>query len=327
MAPFRRQSVPVPTVDRTMGDPGAARLLADVERRDWRAVHEFLRGVEDPGALDFYVGLISRSKGVQAWAGEWAEAEPRSHLPMLVRGAHAIDWAWMARGAKWASKTSRAQFQIFLRRLRFAHDYLTEAAARNPHDPTAWSELIVCGVGMGLGVEEAQRRFREAVARSRWHLGAHAGLFMQLCRKWGGSDELMHGFAVDTAASAPPETGLAVLVADAHIERWLYLGREGGKSQEHLLRPDTRAELHAAADRSVRHPAYRGRLGWQSDHNRLAMPFWLADEFDAAAEMFDVLGDQVTTSPWMYFGGEPGEHFVRARAECYRRRTAPALPR
>ena len=85
-----------------------------------------------------------------------------------------------------------------------AHEYLTEAAVRNPQDPTAWSELIVCAVGMGLGVDEAQRRFREAVARYPWHRGAHAGLFMQLCQKWGGSDELMHRFAEETAATAPP---------------------------------------------------------------------------------------------------------------------------
>ncbi|GAA3381818.1 DUF4034 domain-containing protein [Cryptosporangium minutisporangium] len=326
MAPFRRQSRPIPAVDPTLGDPAAARLLADMERRDWRAVHEFLRVVDDPDALSFYVGLASRAKGVQAWAGEWADAEPRSHLPMLVRGAHAIDWAWLARGNKWAKNTSTAQFRIFERRLRFAHEYLVEAIARNPHDPTAWAELIVCGVGMGLGVQEAQRRFGEAVARHRWHLGAHSGLFMQLCLKWGGSDELMHRFALETAATAPPETGLAGLIADAHLERWLYLTRdEDGRA--HLRRPDTRAELHAAADRSVRHPAYRPRLGWQVDHNRLAMAFWLAEEYDAAAELFDVLGDQVTAWPWRYLGSTPGETFARARDESYRRRTAAVSPR
>src|SRR5690349_4377743 len=110
MAPFRREARPIPTVDPTMGDPAAARLLGDVARRDWRAVHEFLRVVEDPDALSFYVALCSKARGVQAWAGEWAAAEPRSHLPMLVRGAHAIDWAWMARGTAWAENTSATQF-------------------------------------------------------------------------------------------------------------------------------------------------------------------------------------------------------------------------
>ncbi|MGH3390006.1 MAG: hypothetical protein ACRDOO_14140, partial [Actinomadura sp.] len=257
---FRREPSDIPTLDPALGDPAAARLLADLERRDWRAAHEFLRAVDDPDDLQFYVSLSSRTQGLQAWIGEWADAEPRSHLPMLVRGAHAVEWAWMARGAAWAKDTSAAQFRIFERRLRLAHQCLTEATARNPHDPTAWSELIVCGVGMGLGLDEAGRRFREAVARYRWHIGAHDGLFMQLCRKWGGSDELMHRFAAETAAAAPPHTGLAVLVANAHVQRWLFIERDAG-GLEHLRRPETRADLHAAADRSVRHPAYRRRPG------------------------------------------------------------------
>ena len=326
MWPFRRESKDIPTLDGTFGDPTAALLLADLERRDWRAVHELLRAADDPDELQLYVSLCSRTKGLQAWIGEWADAEPHSNLPMLVRGAHAVDWAWLARGGALAKDTAAAQFRIFERRLRLAHEYLTEAAVRDPYDPTAWSELIVCGVGMGLGVDEAWRRFGEAVSRQRWHLGAHAGLFMQLCQKWGGSHELMHRFAEETAATAPPASGLAVLVAEAHLERWLFINRDGD-GLAHLRRPETRADLHAAADRSVRHPAYRRRLGWQRDHNLLAMPFWLADEYDAAAEMFDVLGDQVTTWPWNYLVGTPAEAFARARDDTYRKRTAAVSPR
>jgi hypothetical protein len=321
MWPFRRESKDVPTLDPALGDPAGARLLADLQRRDWRAVHELLSAVDDPDDLHFYVSLISPAKGLQAWIGEWADAMPRSYLPMLVRGAHAVEWAWLARGMALAKDTSAAQFRIFQRRLRLADECLTEAAARNPDDPTAWSELIVCGVGMGLGVDEASRRFREAVARHRWHIDAHAGLFMQLCRKWGGSDELLHRFAAETAETAPPDTGLAVLVADAHVECWLFINRDGG-GRDHMRRPETRADLHSAADRSVRHSGYRRRLGWQSDHNLLAMSFWLAEEYDAAAEMFDVLGDQVTTWPWNYLGGTPAQAGARVRDDTYRKRTA-----
>ena len=323
MGPFRRESPHIPILDPTLGDPAAARLLDDLRRRDWRALHEFLRAVDDPDDLAFYIGLCSRTKGLQAWVGEWADAEPRSNLPMLVRGAHAIEWAWLARGTALARDTSVAQFRIFQRRLRLADGYLTEAANRDPHDPTAWSELIVCAVGMGLGLEETQRRFGEAVARHRWHVGAHGRLFMQLCAKWGGSDELMHRFAEETAVAAPPATGLAVLVAEAHVERWLVINR-GGDGREYLRRPETLADLHTAAGRSVRHPAYRRRLGWQRDHNMLALPFWLAGAYDAAAELFDVLGDQVTAWPWSYLGGTPVAAFARARDDTYRRRTAGA---
>jgi hypothetical protein len=86
---------------------------------------------------------------LQAWIGDWPDAEPRSYLPMLSRGVHAVDWAWVAPGTALAKDTSAARFPIFRRRLRSAHEYLTVAAARNAHDPTAWSELIVCGSAWG----------------------------------------------------------------------------------------------------------------------------------------------------------------------------------
>ena len=323
---FRRESEDVPTYDPALGDPAATRLLADLERRDWRAVNEFLRTVTDPNDLHFYVGLCSARKGLQAWVGEWADAEPRSYLPMVVRGAHAVSWAWKARGTALAKDTSEAQFRMFLRRLRLAHECLTEAIQRNPDDPIAWSELIICGVGMGLGVEQAQGRFREAVARHQWHINAYHSLFKQLCPKWGGSEELMHGFAEQAAAAPPPATGLAVLVSDAHVERWQYASGDA-EAVAHIRRPETRADLHSAANRSVRHPDYRRRLGWQYDYNALAMAFWLAQEYDAATEMFDVLGDQLTTRPWYYLAGTPAEAFVRARRVAYEKSTAAASPR
>jgi hypothetical protein len=234
MWPSRRESKNIPTLDPTLGDSAAARLLADLGRRDWRAVHELLRTVDDPDDLQFYVDLTSRTPGLQAWIGQWSDAEPHSYLPMLVRGAHAVDWAWLARGTALAKDTSATQFGIFVRRLRIAQECLSEAAARNPHDPTAWSELIVCGVGMSLGID-------------------------------------------------------------------------------------------AAANQSVRHPAYRRRLGWQRDHNTFAMAFWMAEEYDAAAEMFDVLGDQVTAKPWRYLAGPPAKAFALARDAAYRRRSAAVI--
>src|SRR2546430_15628052 len=114
----------------------------------------------------------------------------------------------------------------------------------------------------------------------------------------------MHVCPEEPAATPPPPPGRAVLVADAPVERWLFISRDGD-GRSHLRRPETRADLHAAADRSVRHPAYRRRLGWQRDHNTFALPFWVAQEDDAAAEMFDVLRAQVTTWPWSYLVGTP----------------------
>lgn len=320
MWPRRSQNkVTVPSIDPAAGDPAGAALIASLRGRDWRAAHDFLSTVGDPDDLGFYLGLAATTPGLQAWIHEWIDAAPRSNLPVLVRGVHAVDWAWQARGAARADSTSAARFRMFAQRLRLADDCLREAAARDPGDPNAWASLIITGVGQGLGVAEATRRFNEATARYRWHGPAHDGLFMQLCAKWGGSHEQMHQFAGTTAAAAPPGSPLGVLAAEAHLERWLDL--PDGDDRAYLRRPEVMADLFATADRTVRHPAYRRRPGWPAAHNTFAMLFWLADQHDAAADQFDEVGDLVTRQPWQYLSSSYAERFATARADAYSRRT------
>lgn len=316
MWPFRRTGS-VPAVDPALGDPGAAQLRADLTKRDWRAAHEFLRTVDHPDDVVFYLNVASEVPGVQAWITEWIDGEPKSTLPLLVRGAHAIEWAWQARGTAFAKDTSQAQFQMFARRLKLAEDCLNEAVERDRDDPTGWALLITTAMGRGLGVNEARRRFAEAIARHRWHVGAHLRLLTQLKAKWGGSHDEMHQFADGTVAGAPPGSPLGMLVVEAHLERWL--GLPAGEDVAHLRQPEVRAALHQAADRSVRHPAYQRRPGWPAAYNRFAMAFWVAGEYDAAAGQFDAIGDLITEWPWDCLNDGP-RAFVKARSECYAKR-------
>lgn len=323
MALFKRrnrQPADIPTHDPTHGDPVAATLLSDLGNRDWRAVRDLLGSIRNPDDLHHYLGFCNDHLGVQAWIEDWIEAEPQSYLPFLVGGSHAIRWAWLGRGTKLAKDTLPAQFQLFQRRLRKAHALLVAAIERNPDDATAWAQLITCGMGMGLGLDEARHRFAEATARHRWHIGAHHALHTQLLAKWGGSHELSLEFAEATAASAPPSSGLATLVAISHVEHWV---RGDDETENHMTRPETVAALHAAADRSVRHPDYRPRPGWQDDFNAFAMVFWQADQPDAAAQMFDRIGDQVTEYPWSTFYSSYPTRFAHARDESLQLRTTP----
>ena len=79
MWPFRRSAKnDVPTLDPALGDPAAATLRAHLANRNWRPVHDFLRTVDDPDDFAFYVDMAAEVTGLQAWIGEWIEAEPRS---------------------------------------------------------------------------------------------------------------------------------------------------------------------------------------------------------------------------------------------------------
>lgn len=317
MWPFRRSGSP--TIDPAKGDPVAARLIAASKQGDWRTLREVLAGVEHPDDHTFYVRSAAYVSGVEGWIDEWVAAEPRSALPLLVKGAHAIDWAWEARGAGRANTVSQEAFKLFFQRLKLAEDCLDEVTERDPDSATPWAFLVVLGRGRQLGVDETRRRFKETTRRHPWHLEAHDQMLQQLCRKWGGSHALMHEFAARTVAEMPAGSPLGQLTAIAHLERWLDLKR--GEDAAYLEAAQVRADLHAAADRSVRHPSYQRRPGWPSVHNSFAMAFSLAGEWAAAAEQFDIIGDLMTEWPWQY-SPFPKRRFRklrdRARAEASR---------
>ncbi|WP_079312089.1 hypothetical protein [Microbispora sp. GKU 823] len=298
-----------------MGDPGAAGLRSVLIARDWRSAQSFLGSVTDPDDRAFYVNVCGSVEGVQDWIDEWIAAEPDSTLPLLVKGAHGIKWAWEARGAAVAEMTSEQQFREFHRRLKVAEDCLDEVVERDPDDVAAWSFLVVSARGRQVGREETLRRFHAATSRHPGHVHTHSQMLQWLCAKWFGSEEEMFAFARRAVTDSPPGSPLGRLVAEAHLEKWLSLDR--GEDEEYMARPDVRAELRAAADHSVRHPAYRRRPGWPEDHNLFACAFVLAGDHVAARERFEALGDLVTERPWSYLG-DPGRVCARMRQVALR---------
>ncbi|MFG3302474.1 DUF4034 domain-containing protein [Micromonospora chersina] len=314
MWPFRRrtkqQSGPALPVDPTMGDPTARALSEALARRDWRTGRDVLVTVTDPDHQAFCLHAAGRVPGVQEWIGEWADAEPRATLPLLVRGTHAVHWAWEARGGASSSLTSQEQFREFRKRLTFAENLLDEVAARDPDDTTARAFLVTSARGRQVDRDEAARRFADVVARHPWHRLAHVQMLQYRCAKWFGSDDEMFEFARSAAAKAPAASGLAHLVAAAHLEMWLKL--PAGEDDAHLRDPEVLAELRAAADHSVRHPEHGRYPGWPQPHNNFAMCFAVGGDHAAAAERFGALGDLVTELPWSYLG-DPGSAFTRWR--------------
>ncbi|MGK5742675.1 DUF4034 domain-containing protein [Micromonospora sp. URMC 103] len=302
-------------VDRAQGDPTAAALQEALGRRDWRTARDLLVPVTDPDDHAFYVSMAADVTGLQDWIGEWVDAEPSSTLPLLVRGAHAVKWAWEARGGARASQTREEQFKEFWRRLKFAENCLDEVADRDPDDVTARVFLVMSARGRQVDRDEAQRRFDDVVARHPWHRIAHEQMLQYRCEKWFGSHDEMFDFARSTVAKAPTGAPLGHLVAVAHLEKWLDL--PVGEDGEYIGDDAVRAELNAAADASVRHPDYRRRPGWPSVHNSFAMAFALSGDLRSAAGQFEVIGDQVSEWPWQYLNGrQPELPFLEWRAEA-----------
>lgn len=313
----KRRQAPGLAIDPAQGDPRARALMDALKMQDWRTARDILTTTTDPDARAFLMEVAAGVAGVQDWIGSWIEAEPQSTLPVLVRGCHGVWWAWEARGAKGAEHTSKDQFREFFRRLRLAENLLDEVVARDPDDVTAHTWLVASARGRQVDGDEAQARFDEVVKRHPAHVVAHEQRLQYLCAKWFGSDEQMFAFAREATAAAPDGSLLPELVVVAHIEKWLSLPR--GEDDEYVSSPQVRTEILAATEKSLLHPAFTPGFGWIPRANTFAMGLEKAGEFEAAARVFDMIGDQVSEWPWTYCGN-PVAAFAAGRERVYTNR-------
>ncbi|GLW30144.1 DUF4034 domain-containing protein [Actinoplanes regularis] len=307
-------------IDPTLGDPRARALLTALRTADRATVREIFTATTDPDERAFLMVAADDVPGVQDWIGQWIADEPESTLPVLIRGCHAVSWAWEARGSRRANVTSKSSFQEFFRRLRIAENCLDEVIERDPDEVLAWTWLTTSARGRQIPAEQAAARFREVTKRAPFLLHAHEQRLQYLCRKWFGSHQEMFAFAREATASAPAGHPLPGVLASAHIEYWLDL--PAGQDDTYMTTPAVRADLIAAAEKSVLHPDFVKVAGWATRANTLAMALHMGQEFAHAARVFDVIGDNVTEWPWFYrtlFGG-PARKFAQARRDAYRAR-------
>ena len=319
MWPFRKskRAAAVRRADPAGGDPAARALIDALAGRDWRAARDVLAATTDPDARAFLMEAAGEVDGVQDWIREWIDAEPESTLPLLVRGCHGVHWAWEARGAERAEYTKEEQFREFFHRLRIAENALDEVVARDPGDTTARTWLVTSSRGRQVDADEARARFDAVVARHPSHVVAHEQRMQYLCKKWFGSHEQMFAFAREATAAAPAGSLLPELIHVAHVEMWLSL--PAGEDAAYIGSPEVVAELHAAAEKSVFHPAFERRHGWIPRATAFAMGFHLAGESAAAARVFDMLGDNAGGWIWGYLGDDVTQ-FLEAREIAYANR-------
>ncbi|MGW6310165.1 hypothetical protein ACWFRQ_20780 [Streptomyces niveus] len=301
-------------MDADSWDAGLAGMRAAAVRRDWPDLRERLGKIPDGQERTWLLASVADVAGIEGWIPAVIAAEPDSSLALLVSGARRVSWAWEARTGARAQHVSREQFQTFHKRLRVAEEELYEVAEREPGWVAPWYFLQMSGRGLQVGQETARLRFEAAVSRCPGHPGAHEQQLQQVCAKWSGSHEEMHGFARTSMLKGPEGSPLGELVALAHLEHWLDL--EGGEDAAYIRRPDVVAELHEAADRSVRHPAYERPRDWISMFNTFAMAFSLAGEKKAAGAFFAALEGRVTNFPWQYIESDPTRAFAKWRAKA-----------
>lgn len=300
---------PGPAVDPAAGDEDARRLLTDLRAGNWQVAHQVL-GAARPFDREFLVdAAVHDLDGRPEWLDTWVAERPSSHIPLLVRGAHGVGWAWQARGGGRADDVHPDAWGVFFDRLNGAERDLLDAARMAPEDPVPWSNLLISGRGLQINLEELCLRFDQGTARERWLPYLHDQMLQGLCAKWAGSSDLMFHFARETTGEAPEGASVHKVVAIAHLEEWLHAGHPHG----YFADPTVVEDLVAAADRSVFSPLFGGEKQCVYARQAFAMVFHLAHERDRARRLFAELGDTVTDFPWYYLG-DPREAFVAARS-------------
>ncbi|MEU3295823.1 hypothetical protein ABZ722_26120 [Streptomyces longwoodensis] len=290
-----------------LGDTRVLALVQAAEAGDWEAV----KGAAVPfdlGREHQVLAEVCDVAGVQDWIGRAVEEdEEHRALALLVSGARHVVWGWEARTSARAVDVSREQWRVFYERLEIAEEQLLQAAELRPQWISPWRRLLTSGRGMSLGRAVTRARFDAALRRDPLDLGAHMEWLSQLQPRWGGEPGRALAFARQAFDGAPEGHRLGCVVPMAHIEEWVESDRGN-----HLENAQVRQELRHAAERSILHPAYERRPGWQEDFNIFAMALSLAGEQEAARRVYRELGGAFTPWPWKY-AAQPEAMYARFR--------------
>jgi hypothetical protein len=297
---------PVNEIDPAWGDEQARTLRAELAKGNWREAHAALETTRGNwGDRQFLVDVLTNDlPGRPKWFDEWVEAYPQSAPAWTMRGAHGIKWAWDARGSGKAETVQDEGWQTFWSRLEAAEADLNKAAEVDSDDPVPWTYLVLSGRGLERGIPEVGERLKQAHARHPWHHSAFSQALQGYAKKWGGSHELMLDLA-HQAAAAPDGASVHTLVAEAHVERWLYIAgwdKDEASARAYWVAPSVGEELRAAATRSVWSPNYeRPRLApW--DHNFFTYCFFRVHDWESARRELEAMNGILNRYPWSYVG-------------------------
>jgi hypothetical protein len=305
-------------LDITLGDTQVARLRAELAFGDYRGAQRLLEGCNNSEDRWFYVQVLSNWPGQPRWIDTWIEKEMKnSACPWLIRGVQSIQRAWeLQQKDNKIFTVGDNEKAIFQEKLQRAEQDLQMAAWLDPSDPTPWAYLIKTGLGLYVGAKEIENRFREACQRDPEHRPAHSFMMQSLSEKWGGLHALMFDFARNTVVQAKEGSPLHTLIAEAHVERWLFYLAENSpemakayfRKQEHV-REITKSAIH-----SIQSIHYRKSKLTPFYQNLFAFCFWQMGNKAMARKEFQNIGLNVTDVPWIYFNDPIGE-FTRARQE------------
>jgi hypothetical protein len=297
-----------PEFCRFLGDSDAERLRFVLRKRDWDTARAIL-STTDPEHREYYVRVAAATSGIEKWISGSIREEPGSALPLLIKAAHIVTWAWDLPGAGSRADSAEAGTEeeraAWTARFRQADDLLDEVLELDPANADAWAYKLEVSRALRMPQVERWRRFERLIEIAPDHWGGHEEMLFCLLPAWGGSNEAMFDFA-RTRARARPGTHLPVLVVLAHLERLTEVNRlqdpenkQPNVDHTYLEQDKVTDEIWEAAQLSVWHDDYSPTLLTPTVWNNFAYALYVGDQYNGAWSMFESIGDDwITRSPW-----------------------------
>ncbi|MET8622488.1 hypothetical protein ABZW30_01790 [Kitasatospora sp. NPDC004669] len=287
----------IDTTRAAAADPEVGAVRAAALAGDWQTAAAYLDAAGSDWDLRWYrLGVLADvASEDDTFVKAWQAALPNDPSAALVHADALVALAGKLRGAKGAQHTTREQFDAFHRVLAESEAACRRAAELAPADPSPYIAQISIAMGLGWSHERFQALWAEIVSRAPFHFGAHRSALQYWCAKWRGSHELMHEFARQAAASAPPGDLLVALPLFAVFEQEY----KDDNYEEVYRLPATAAAVDAAWRAVVKAPAGHHRL--PEVRHMLAYALEAVGRYAEAVQQFQLIGPFCGAVPWTYY--------------------------
>lgn len=286
-------------------------LQAKMLTGDWEGLRDDL--VAAPiERRDFLIRKITDQARPTPALDAWADAEPNSSLPFVVRGAQRINAAWAARGRRYTSDVDPTAWQGFQQGLLDAEVDLNRAVRSDPTDPLPWIQLLISGRVLAMSVGEASRRYQHIEELHPGLCGAADQIVQCVSAKWLGDHDLMIGVAREIVGNAEPGDPRHRLIAMAHLERALAFGNDTHDRDLYRHDPAVHDELLATVGRSFGHPSWGDGPEHRTTLSLLAATLGYFHLAGAARPILERIAVAPSPAGFEYFGNPVGV-YLRCR--------------
>lgn len=233
-----------------------------------------------------------RSEDFEPIAATFAKArEPKDPLLPLLRARFLTDYAWDARGGKFANQVTETSHDVFQDRLQAAAREVTKAAAIDPTSPVLAPLMLGIELGQGHGRPRMESWFRYGVALDPGNFELYSAKLHYLEPRWYGSAEEMIEFGHEAMATKQWALRLPLVIIAAHH----HLAHENEDPAEYYA-----GNAEACADIRAAMGGYLERYPEASyERSGYALLLYQCGDYRASNQQFQLLGSDGRIGPFL----------------------------